>query len=169
MQLNDILHTPDITFNKVNKKLREYYNFEFSKNASKDFLRKIKESVIEDIIKLKESGEVVETSAEISERLLILEGINCLLKKQRETNSGLEKFTKILTTFVVEHFATTAKNAEDFENSVSKAIAECKLKRVPVPLRLLEQRVRQEAVYKIVKKYPGMEQKFNEYLRNDVK
>ena len=78
MILSDIGRCPESVLRRINRHLQENYGFVITENAEYKELAGIADRVYSEIVELKLGGMCSNNSPEISQRLLILEGLKTL-------------------------------------------------------------------------------------------
>lgn len=153
MILNDISNSPAVILKRINKHLRDNYGIKITETTSAIAIEKLVEQLESEISQLKQNGNVSKSSAEISKRLLILEGMKAL-KESYFVSSELSPVIDALVNYVVRHFNITAVDEtahETFEEAIRLAMHEYRSSKYRYPDDYIESRVRAAAVEKINK------------------
>lgn len=151
MLLNDIGKSPTTTFKKINQHLEANFGFKISEDASDKDLVMIMEQLEEEITDLKLRGDDARSSAEITKRLLVLEGVkslreNALMQLQ---SPKLESVVNGLCEFVVDTFGISGMCDQDYEDAVKRAMDEYRSSRYRFPDDYIESRVREMSMNRI--------------------
>lgn len=152
MLLNDIGKSPDATFRRINQHLEANYGFKISESVSDKDLVSIMEQIEDEITDLKIRGDDAKASAEISKRLLVLEGVKTLREftLAQFQSPKLNHVVSSLVDYVVKTFEISGYiGAPEFERAVQNAMDEYRSSRYRFPDDIIEQRVRSEAMQRI--------------------
>lgn len=152
MLLDDISNSPSITLKKINRHLKDNYGLTLAENASSDDLNVIMEQIQDEITELKLKGDDAKSSAEISKRLLILEGLTNLKETEMVNikSPKLDFVINSLVEYVVDAFEISGYHGmPEFDKAMDRAMDEYRSSRYRFPDEMIEQRVRQEALNRI--------------------
>lgn len=151
MLLNDMGRNPATTLKKINRHLESNFGFKISEDVADRDLVIIIEQIEDEITELKLRGEDAKASAEISKRLLVLEGIRSLRENaiMQLQSPKLESVINGLVEFVVETFGISGMCDQDYEDAVKKAMDEYRSSKYRFPDDYIESRVREMAINRI--------------------
>lgn len=148
MFLNDISSSPKVVFKKINDFLDLNYGYTIPTTADCIQLDKLQDQILEDIDQLKLEGHDAKSSPNITQRLLILEGIRTLKEsigfemKSPQLDSVVENMSKR----VVDSFLVGGVCEQDFEDALAEAMREYRSSVYRFPDETVESMVRQSAI-----------------------
>lgn len=149
MILSDIGRSPEAVLKQINKHLNENYGFVISESADSAELAGIADRVYSEIVDLKLSGKCSKASPEISQRLLILEG----LKTLRESFKSPDYDTLIdqMANCVVDYLRRTSAedSQENFDDAVKDAMRIYRSSEYQFPDYTVESAIRSSALTKL--------------------
>ena len=151
MLLNDIGTSPDSTLKKINTYLENNYGFKISEDVAYKDLVSITEQIEGEVMELKIKGDDAKSSAEISKRLLILEGLRNLREFAlvQFQSPDLEHVVNGLADYVHDSFRLGGTSHQDFDECVRDGMKHYRSSKYRFPDDMIEQRVRQKAMSKI--------------------
>jgi len=151
MFLNDIGTIPHTTLKKINQHLTINYGFKLSEDMKDQDLLVITERIKDEITELKIKGDDAKSSAEISKRLLVLEGIKQLKEyaMAQFQSSELEPVIAKMTGAIVNSFRIAGTSSADFDEALKDAMKWYRSSEYRFPDDYIEQRVRHAALDKI--------------------
>lgn len=154
MRLNDIGRVPATTLKKINQHLESNYGFKITEDIPSCDLDTIMETVRDEIVELKITGNTAKESSEISKRMLVLEGLETLREfavMQMPTPKH-DMLIDALTAHVIKEFhnnATPHNHQEAFDDAISDAMKAYRGCECTMPDDYIEQTIRQHAMAKI--------------------
>ena len=122
MILSDIGRNPQTILKQINKHLNENYGFVINEQASRAELDDIADRVYTEIVDLKFSGLYSNNSPEISQRLLILEGLKTI--KESFKSPDYDTLIDQMANCVVDYLRRTSAedSQENFDDAVKDAM-----------------------------------------------
>lgn len=118
MILSDIGRSPESVLRRINRHLQENYGFVITENAEYNELAGIADRVYSEIVELKLGGMCSNNSPEISQRLLILEGLKTLAESYKSPD--YDTLIDQMANCVVDYLRRTS--AEDSEENFNDAV-----------------------------------------------
>lgn len=148
MLLNDIGRDPATTLRKINQHLESNYGFKITENAQDHDLVLIMETIRDEITDLKIKGDDARGSAEISKRLLVLEGLTTLREfaMLQFQSPKLETVVKGMVDFVVDTFHHRGTSMADFDEALKDAMKVYRASKYDFPNDYIEGRVKSAAM-----------------------
>lgn len=118
MILSDIGRSPESVLRQINRHLQVNYGLVITENADYNELAGIADRVYSEIVELKLGGRCANTSPEISQRLLILEGLKTLTATYKSPD--YDTLVDQMANCVVDYLRRTS--AEDSEENFNDAV-----------------------------------------------
>lgn len=158
MFLNDLGLSTGRTFQRVNRFLSDSYGFTIGSGVSGLELSRITRQINEEIDQLKSSGQLAQTSEEISKRLLILEGLKTLgcQYAQADDPETLESVVCDLVSALVDRFASSECSEQCFEESLIDAMETYRGSSYTYPEDEVEHMVRARAIDRLEEELLGV-------------
>ena len=149
MILSDIGRNPDAVLKQINKHLNENYGFVITEHADREELAGIADKVYSEIVELKMSGQCANTSPEISQRLLILEGIKTLSESFKSPDYDM--LIEQMADCVVDYLRRTSAedSQENFDDAVKDAMRIYRSSEYQFPDFTVESAIREAALRKL--------------------
>ncbi len=147
MLLTDIGKTPQSVLRKINVFLKENYGLQITPSISKDKVMAITEQLKSEIDSLKMAGQDAHSSSEISQRLLILEGLQSLREFFNENEIRSPEFNRvvdILVDFVNEEYRLSGVTHEDLEECIKDAMKHYRSSKYRFPDEMVESAIREK-------------------------
>ena len=151
MLLNDIGTNKVTTLSRINQHLESNYGFKITEGAKDTDYASIMETIQDEILSLKIKGEDAKTSAEISKRLLILEGVKTLREFAitQMQSPKLEPLIRLLVKELVDNFHRSGMDNEGFDREVNKVMDGYNSSEFRFPADHIERRIREAAMKEI--------------------
>lgn len=149
MILSDIGRNPQAILKQINKHLNENYGFVINEQASRAELDDIADRVYTEIVDLKFSGLYSNNSPEISQRLLILEGLKTI--KESFKSPDYDTLIDQMANCVVDYLRRTSAedSQENFDDAVKDAMRIYRSSEYQFPDYTVESAIRNAALSKL--------------------
>ena len=149
MILSDIGRNPQTILKQINKHLNENYGFVINEQASRAELDDIADRVYTEIVDLKFSGLYSNNSPEISQRLLILEGLKTI--KESFKSPDYDTLIDQMANCVVDYLRRTSAedSQENFDDAVKDAMRIYRSSEYQFPDYTVEDAIRDAALSKL--------------------
>lgn len=149
MILSDIGRNPQTILKQINKHLNENYGFVINEQASRAELDDIADRVYTEIVDLKFSGLYSNNSPEISQRLLILEGLKTI--KESFKSPDYDTLIDQMANCVVDYLRRTSAedSQENFDDAVKDAMRIYRSSEYQFPDYTVETAIRDAALSKL--------------------
>lgn len=149
MILSDIGRNPQAILKQINKHLNENYGFVINEQASRTELDDIADRVYTEIVDLKFSGLYSNNSPEISQRLLILEGLKTI--KESFKSPDYDTLIEQMADCVVDYLRRTSAedSQENFDDAVKDAMRIYRSSEYQFPDYTVETAIRDAALSKL--------------------
>ena len=149
MILSDIGRNPQAILKQINKHLNENYGFVINEQASRTELDDIADRVYTEIVDLKFSGLYSNNSPEISQRLLILEGLKTI--KESFKSPDYDTLIDQMANCVVDYLRRTSAedSQENFDDAVKDAMRIYRSSEYQFPDYTVETAIRDAALSKL--------------------
>ena len=149
MILSDIGRNPQTILKQINKHLNENYGFVINEQASRAELDDIADRVYTEIVDLKFSGLYSNNSPEISQRLLILEGLKTI--KESFKSPDYDTLIDQMANCVVDYLRRTSAedSQENFDDAVKDAMRIYRSSEYQFPDYTVESAIRDAALSKL--------------------
>ena len=149
MILSDIGRNPQAILKQINKHLNENYGFVINEHASRTELDDIANRVYTEIVDLKFSGLYSNNSPEISQRLLILEGLKTI--KESFKSPDYDTLIEQMADCVVDYLRRTSAedSQENFDDAVKDAMRIYRSSEYQFPDYTVETAIRDAALSKL--------------------